>query len=359
MGYARTVGDWIGDRYEVFEVYRGGMAIVYAVRDHARGPKSGLVGLKTLRDEFLSDAERSSRFRTESLLWVGIEPHAHIVRADAVELLDGKPHVKMEWVAGGDLKPWIGSDRLDVPRALQFGIQFCLGMEHALRGGVRCHRDIKPANLLIASDGTLKITDFGLARLRDDYLALGLEARNTPIPLDGSLDAQPIIWTGPPNDEGTGPPMREDDIEGVADSPATIDWASPEQSPSGEGQTVAGALLGTFPYMAPEQFHDSRLVDIRTDLYAFGVVLYEMLSGHRPFKGKSLARMRHAHEQYTPRSLAPLIHGRWRRHAEAIDGIVQRCLRKDPAERYPTASLLRKDLTNLLKRIDPRSGSRR
>jgi serine/threonine protein kinase len=346
-----AVGDWIGGRFEVFEVHTGGMAVVYGVRDHADSRGGGLVGLKTLRQEFLRDAERSHRFRTESLLWAGIEPHRHVVRAHGVEMIDGQPHVRMEWVSGGDLRRWIGTQRLDVPQALRFGVQFCLGLEHALRGGVGCHRDIKPANLLIVTDGSLKITDFGLARLRDDFLAAGLEARDAPIPLSDPDGAVPIVWTDAADCESAGPDRPEPDKKSEDETQLTTDWNAAHDSSTGEAQTLAGALLGTLPYMAPEQFHDSRAVDVRTDVYAFGIVLYEMLAGHRPFKGKSLARIRHAHERFKPRSLAPLVNRRWRRHAEAIDAVVQRCLRKEPDERYATASLLRRDLKALLGKI--------
>jgi serine/threonine protein kinase len=352
MNRTFTVGDWIDGRFEVFEVHWGGMAVVYAVRDHAHGNAAALVGLKTLRDEFLRDPGRSHRFRTESLLWAGIEPHEHVVRAHAVEMIDGRPHVRMEWVGGGDLRCWIGTQRLDIPLALRFGIQFCLGLEHALRGGVGCHRDIKPANLLIASDGTLKITDFGLARLRDDFLAAGLEARDAPIPLSDAGDEALILWTDPPDLERVGPKRAQEPVEDDADTRLTLDWKAGAGSSPGEAHTVAGAMLGTLPYMAPEQFHDSRAVDVRTDVYAFGIVLYEMLTGHRPFKGTSLARIRHAHEHFKPRSLAPLVHRRWKRHGEAIDAVVQRCLRKDPGERYASAALLRRDLKGLLARVE-------
>jgi serine/threonine-protein kinase len=103
--------------------------------------------------------------------------------------------------------------------------------------------------------------------------------------------------------------------------------------------------------MAPEQFQDAASTDARSDLYAFGIVLYEMITGHRPFRGGSLALWRHAHESFTPRPLAPLIDRRYRRHADAIDHLVQRCLRKTPSERPPSPAALRRDVTRLLSQL--------
>jgi serine/threonine-protein kinase len=112
-------------------------------------------------------------------------------------------------------------------------------------------------------------------------------------------------------------------------------------------------MLGTLPYMAPEQFHSPGDVDVRADLYAFGIVLFEMLAGRRPFLGPTVARIRRQHERYDPPSLVPVIPRKYRRHAEAIDEVVARCLRKSPRDRYVSAVELRRALTRVLKRIDP------
>jgi serine/threonine-protein kinase len=105
--------------------------------------------------------------------------------------------------------------------------------------------------------------------------------------------------------------------------------------------------------MAPEQFNDTASVDVRTDIYAFGIVMYEMLAGRRPFRGYSAARLRHAHLHAKPSPPGGLLPRRWRRFSEAIDAVVLRCLEKDPALRYPTAAALRKDVQILLRQVDP------
>jgi serine/threonine protein kinase len=374
MADERAVGDWIGGRFEVFEVHGGGMGVVYAALDHAPGASAGLVGLKTLRPALLGDRARRTRFLTEARLWAGIEPHANVVRAMAVEMVDGAPHLVMEWVGGGDLRGWIGTPRLTVARALRFGVEFCLGMEHALRGGVGCHRDVKPANLLVAADGTLKIADFGLARLRDDFLALSLDGPGAPIPLEEPARPSQIVWTDP-RDRGPGESVPEagpgsldgpatmetsDDLPAEVAGTETLDWVSRglgEAAPEGFRQTVTGSVMGTVAYMAPEQFADARAVDVRADIYAFGVVLYEMLAGRRPFEGRTPREFRRAHEAYDPRPLAPILERRdrrLRRHAGAIEEVVLRCLVKNPAHRYATMAALRKDLLALLRAIGAR-----
>ena len=177
------VGDWIGGRFQIFDVHEGGMSLVYVVNDQMNGPGPQVVALKTLRGELLRSRVRVSRFATECRLWVQLGEHPNIVRAHSVEVFDGRPYVVLELIQGGDLNRWIGTPRLDLVQALRFGYQFCLGMEHALRQGLHCHRDIKPANLMVTEDGTLKITDFGLARISEEMIAVRQELPDGSIPL--------------------------------------------------------------------------------------------------------------------------------------------------------------------------------
>jgi len=194
----RSVGDWIGDRFEIFDVHEGGMSLVYVVHDHLGKSGRPVVALKTLKDELLGHKIRRSRFATECRLWVQLGQHPNIVQAYAVEIIEGKPYVVLELVQGGDLVRWIGSPRLDLVQALRFGVQFCQGMEHATRQGLSCHRDIKPGNLLITRDGVLKITDFGLARVCEEMVAFRPELADGTIPLaDAPKAPQRIIFTDP------------------------------------------------------------------------------------------------------------------------------------------------------------------
>ena len=194
---ALGVGDWIGGRFQIFDVHEGGMSLVYVASDQMNGPGPQVVALKTLRSELLRSRVRVSRFATECRLWVQLGEHANIVRAHSVEIFDGRPYVVLELIQGGDLNRWIGTPRLDLGQALRFGYQFCLGMEHALRQGLHCHRDIKPANLMVTEKGTLKITDFGLARISEEMTAVNLELPDGSIPLSEPAKSQPIIFTDP------------------------------------------------------------------------------------------------------------------------------------------------------------------
>jgi serine/threonine protein kinase len=390
----RRVGDWLAGRYEVHDVHAGGMGVVFVVYDHQGERGRRVLALKALRDEFLHDRRQRGRFVAECETWVKLERHPNIVRAYSVQEIEGKPHVLMELVTGGDLRRWIGTPRLDLPQALRFGIQFCLGMEHALRKGLHCHRDIKPENLLVTDGGTLKITDFGLAKVRDEATAnLG-----EPIPLcDGEPLAMPIRFSGdapaPPPVEagdsvaepwgfalapvpppgpaaralgdvmstidwgGVTPPTAYDEVE-VGDGPIiplapdreapTIDLGGSGDADSGGPATRAGTVLGTAAYMAPEQFRDPRRVDARADMYSFGVVLFEMIAGRRPFLGDSYQQLARQHQRAEPPSVARFVPARYGKAARAVDRVVRRCLEKDPSKRFASFFELRRELSRCL-----------
>ena len=215
---AYAVGDWIGGRFQVFDVHEGGMSLVYVVNDHLGGSGPQVVALKTLRRELLRSRIRIGRFAAECRLWVQLGDHPNVVRAHSVEIIDGRPYVVLELIQGGDLSRWIGTARLDLLRALRFGYQFCLGLEHSLRQGLQCHRDVKPGNLLVTEDGTLKITDFGLARVRrDDGCSLGTPGRLDPARRTYRSDANHLDGSERPRSQGVndyGPHLQEPEITG-------------------------------------------------------------------------------------------------------------------------------------------------
>jgi len=217
-----SIGGWLDNRYEIFDIRKGGMGVVYIVYDHEGefGPR--VLALKTVRDEFLLDTKQVTRFITEIKTWIKLDRHPNIVRAYSVQVIAGTPYVVLELVTGGDLRRWLGTSRLNLPQTLRFGIQFCMGMEHALRKGLYCHRDIKPENLLITIGGTLKITDFGLAKVRDDKIHG--RGHHDPIPVVGEEIPLP---SGSWSDHMNPPPSVEaldlDDSSEVDDPPPPDD----------------------------------------------------------------------------------------------------------------------------------------
>jgi serine/threonine protein kinase len=353
MGRLRPVGDWIASRYEIFAVHPGGMGVVYVAIDRLGTPGRSVVAIKTLRDEWLLDEEWKARFAAEGELWVSLGSHPNIVHAYSVEEFDGKPHILLELVNGGDLRKRIGTPELDVATALHLGVQFCLGMEHAIRQGLHCHRDVKPGNLMIDEDGILKITDFGLAVIRDELQAASPRAADGTIPL---ADVTPtgLIEYADPSDRPPAPVEKPPDPESFLETSArATDDGSAFHSDENLRITQTGSLLGTLPYMAPEQFRDSKAVDVRADIYAFGVVLFQMLTGELPFHGRTIARLDRAHTNYAPPSVVHAIPKKHAREAEAIDEIVQTCLKKDPGERFQTMEELRRALSRISHRVGP------
>jgi len=221
-----------GAAYDVLEVKKGGFGAVYIVRHEKSG---GLRALKTFQARYLWSDEDRERFEREAITWVMLDQHPNIVTAHLMESIEGFPCLVLEYVPGGDLARLLRKGPLPVKRALELALQFCDGMAYAHRKLGIVHRDVKPANCLLAEDGTLKVTDFGLARVfgqaQEGLLGLsgvGLEVRS-------------------------------------------------------QYTTAAG----TPRYMAPEQFRPGAQLDTRTDIYAFGIMLYEMLTGDLPPIGRA------------------------------------------------------------------------
>jgi len=223
------VGDVIDGLYRVWgKDESGGMGVVYFV-EHL-GWKTNLA-VKSIRPEILRDEKVVKAFIREAETWVDLGLHPHVVSCFYVRQMGGLLRIFAEYVDGGSLKKALSEGRIkDFKTILDLAIQFCRGMEYAHRKGL-IHRDIKPGNCLLTKDGVLKITDFGLTK------ALG-----AVVPELGGLV-----------------------ISGVKEGSVSFLGKGP----------------GTPEYMAPEQFEGR--ADFSSDIYSFGVMLFEMVCGRRPF----------------------------------------------------------------------------
>ena len=283
------IGDQIEGRWEVFNILEGGAGVVYIVYDHAFRES---FAAKTFRDEIFARSPLiASRFEREALAWVRLDIHPNIAEARMVEKIENKPFLFLEYVSGGDLGAWIGTPRLteDLSQVLRFAIQFCDGMIHALAKGIRAHRDIKPRNCLITADGVLKVTDFGLAKLLGE------------------------------------------------------DFAGHSPNAKVENFSLSMTTMGTCTHMAPEQFKDARQVDLRADIYSFGVMLYQMVSGNLPFNGGNWKDLEHMHMTQRP----PLLTC----SEPQLAHLIQTCLEKDPGSRFSDFGQVRERLKTIYQKI--------
>ena len=296
-------GDFIGKAYEVFGVLGvGGFSVVYLVYSHET---ESAYALKTLRDQFLEDRETRDQFRKEAKLWVDLERHPYLVSANFIDELGGRLYIGMEYIAPNEdglnsLEGYLTHRPPDLLQTFRWAIQFCHGMEYARAKGIRCHRDVKPANIMITADRIVKITDFGFAEVIDvtrakhgmDLLSRRRRHMNDP--------------TG----------------------------------------------FGTPTYMPPEQFQNAARCDERSDIYSFGVVLYQMASrgklpfepnlGHKGIGSDPVAVWREMHRMHTEAVVAPL--------QSPLLPVIQRCLQKEPSGRYQSFKELRQALDVLMKR---------
>ncbi len=263
----------------------GGMGVVYKAEDTRLGR---LLALKFLPDHLSGDPQAVERFRREARAASALN-HPNICVIHDIGEQDGRSFIAMELLEGETLKERIGGRRMEARQAIEIAAQIADALDAAHAKGI-IHRDIKPSNIFITTRGQAKLLDFGLAKLHE-----------------------PLVFTA--------------DGAGGAETAATVVSAS------------AGKLVGTLDYMAPEQL-EGGAVDARTDLYAMGLVLYEMTTGMNPFLGHSATSTIANILKKDPRPLAE-------RNPVApreLERIVHKCLRKNPAERYRSARSLFEDL---------------
>ena len=265
----------------------GGMGEVYRARDVRL---NRTVAIKVLGHQ-LTDRDRERRFLQEARAASALN-HPHIVTLHDIVRDAGIEFLVMEYVPGKPLDRLISGNRLPLGEALAYGQQIAGALAAAHAAGI-VHRDIKPANIIVTPDGHVKILDFGLAKL------------------------------------------------------AERDPGGPEDQTQRAALTEAGTVLGTTAYMSPEQA-SGRELDHRTDIFSLGVVLYEMLAGQRPFRGRSQVETLHAIINDPPPSLV---------QPPELRDILDKTLAKDPRERYQHAGDLALDLARFLRRSPAAPGT--
>jgi serine/threonine protein kinase/DNA-binding winged helix-turn-helix (wHTH) protein/tetratricopeptide (TPR) repeat protein len=355
-----TVGRLTGkvvSHYRVLEVIGGGgMGLVYRAEDLKLGRA---VALKFLPEEVGDDPKARERFQREAHA-VSALNHLNICTVYDFDDYEGHPFIAMELLQGKSLRDHIadGNFRLSQPEGLEIAVQIASGLEAAHEKGI-IHRDIKPANIFITEKNVAKILDFGVAKMvAPDSSPANGDPQNSAVILSGerlSRDA------GQPN-EVEGPAVSDDEVQlqvprlGLKPSLGMTNEISegtgaPEGAPlqgtaaaaapakSETTLTRTGMKLGTAGYMSPEQIRGEPL-DARTDIFSFGLVLYEMATGERAFTGDTEAILHDAIQHREPklvRELAPEV-------SPPLAGIIEKCLEKEPKQRLQTASELHKAL---------------
>ena len=285
------------------ELGRGGMGVVYLARDTRLDRE---VAIKALPEELGADPVRLERFEREARTLAQLT-HPNLAGIHGVEEQDGARYLILEFVEGESLADRLDRGPVPVDEAIEIAAQIASGLEAAHDAGV-VHRDLKPANIMVTPEGRAKILDFGLARYDENQSS-----------------------------------------SGGLDSP-TLTSPHPHRSP-----TIEGTILGTAAYMSPEQARGRR-IDKRSDIWSFGVVLYEMLVGASPFVGETASDSIGAvlHKQFDFTLLPPHTPTNVRR-------VLSRCLQRDKEQRFRDIGDIRIELLSSINDADqtPASVSRR
>jgi serine/threonine protein kinase/Tol biopolymer transport system component len=268
--------------YEILgQIGAGGMGEVYRAKDPRLGRD---VAIKVLPASFSADAERLRRFEQEAKA-AGVLNHPNITAVYDIGSHDESPYVVQELLEGETLRSVLAGGKLSPRRAIDYGLQIANGLAAAHEKGI-VHRDLKPENLFVTRDGRVKILDFGLAKLT--HQEEGSQVTNLPTATAG---------------------------------------------------TEPGVVLGTLGYMSPEQVR-GRSADARSDIFSFGAILYEMLSGNRAFRGDSAADTMSAILREDPPDLSVTNQN----VSPGLERIVRHCLEKSPEQRFHSAHDLAFDL---------------
>ena len=278
IGFAK--GTLIAGKYQILEeLGRGGMGVVYKAEDTKL---KRTIAIKFLSPDLLGDPDHRTRFLREAQTASALN-HPHICTIHEVGEEEGKPYIAMEYVAGLSLGNVARSKLMPTADILRYGVQIAGALEHAHGRGI-IHRDLKTANVMITQESGAKLLDFGLAKRLENK-----ELRD----------------------------------------------AGPSQMPL----TEAGSLMGTMHYLAPEVLRGEAAAP-QSDIWALGVILYEMAVGKLPFNGQTSFELTSAILRDTPMPLPPRV-------PASLGTIVTRCLEKDPGQRFQSAGEVRTALETI------------
>jgi eukaryotic-like serine/threonine-protein kinase len=277
--------------FEILEkLGEGGMGVVFCARDLRL---ERLVAIKILPAEQMSDAHRRGRFEREAKAASGLN-HPNIVTIHEIETVNGVDYIAMEYVRGSTLRELIPPGGMTLADALNYSNQIAAGLAAAHGAGI-VHRDIKPANIMVTKSGLVKLLDFGLAQVEQ-------------VPLSESASTGSI-------------------------GPAHL--------------TRPGTILGTAAYMSPEQAQGKEM-DQRSDIFSFGIVLYQMLTGALPFQSTSEVGLMYE-IVHGPTPSASQVR---RDMPSALDRVLATALQKDPKLRYPRMDNLLADLRQVSREVE-------
>ena len=283
------IGQTLGHYRIEAKLGEGGMGVVYRALDtHLERP----VAIKVLHAEVVADLERKRRFVQEAKAASALN-HPNIITIYDIGTADGVDFIAMEYVPGKTLDAVVGRKGLHLGEALKYAVQIADALAKAHAAGI-VHRDIKPANIMVTDQGLVKTLDFGLAKLTE------------PVQFDEFASTQ-------------------------------------TQKP----RTEEGAILGTVAYMSPEQA-EGKPVDTRSDIFSFGSVFYEMLTGRRAFQGETKLSTLTAILREEPKPASEVIEGVPRE----LERVIARCLRKDSGRRFQTMADLKVALEELKEESD-------
>ena len=272
IGQAKSLVGQTLSHYQIVSLLgHGGMGVVYKARDTHL---DRFVAIKLLPSEIVADPERKSRFVQEAKAASALN-HPNVITIHDILNDEGRDFIVMEYVGGKTLAQLIPRKGMKLNDALKYAIQIADGLSKAHAAGI-IHRDLKPGNIMVTGEGLVKVLDFGLAKL-------------TKWPQLGQTGETDTL----------------------------------------QPQTEQGMILGTASYMSPEQAAGKPL-DARSDIFSFGSVLYEMVTGQRAFQGDSTISTLSALLREDPKPARQIVSG----IPPELEGLVQRCLRKDPERRF-------------------------